>query len=406
MLALSCSLSAARARADLGDDISRLTRALSQQTRVEVTKPRLLERGDQLPVVLPPWALDDKRGECTTVVLVAPPATQFVVQMHPWPNLPSALASSAGALQVTRCGKDRVSFLQFVLELRSPRAVVHTLVSVGSGAVPALATTLPERDAGSTALPGDPGRSPTRAPLAERVARFASQNQLAGATKVDTSLLPQPGYVRLTLEPGCHRLLATAPNGSPSFALLLREDAAGAQDRRLEAGENGDVTYELCTALPRRVSVAVDAEPSTVERKLSVARFALPLGLPGRFGPDMGERLVQALGGAKAPKRLGPLVTTTLGAQGHTVLPRSFLPHTCYLSTVVVAHGTPVALTLAAQTGSRVSEASLSEQQRTPRISFCTGARSEAQLDVEARGLGLAWQLFVFQMGPARPEEP
>jgi hypothetical protein len=41
-----------------------------------------------------------------------------------------------------------------------------------------------------------------------------------------------------------------------------------------------------------------------------------------------------------------------------------------------------------------------------PRLGFCTGKVGRVELDVEARGLGMAWLLSLFQMGRAKPEEP
>ena len=52
------------------------------------------------------------------------------------------------------------------------------------------------------------------------------------------------------------------------------------------------------------------------------------------------------------------------------------------------------------------SESTSDADQPGPHLGFCTGQSAQVELDVEARGLGLAWALFLFQMGPARPEAP
>jgi hypothetical protein len=402
---LVCALAAARARADLGQDLERLKRALVRQTRAEPLRMRLMERGDVTPIVLPPWSLDRARGECTTLIVLGPAPTQFLLHVHPWPGLQSVFASQAGALQLTRCGRERISFLQVLVEMRSPRAVVHTLVAVGSDAPQPLAASLPERDTGPAAPPGDPGPAPAREPLAERVRRFEETAHNAGATGVETALLPSHGYVRLMLEPGCHRLLATAADGAPRYTLLLGENDEDAP-ARLEATEDGDVRHELCTARARRLLVSLDTSPVDVERKLAVAHFALPLGLPTRFGPELAERLVSALGAGAAPRKLGALVVTTLGAQGRTPLPRRLLAQTCYLAAAVVVHGGAQALSLGARAGASNAEATSNGDEPGPHLGFCTGPNPEVELDVEARGLGLAWGFFLFQMAPAKPEAP
>jgi len=389
----------------LGRDLARVKRAFAEQTRSEPLQFRFMERGEITPVVLPPWALDAGRGECTTVTLLAPAPTQFIVHLHPWQGLPHTFASRAGAFQLTRCDKDRISLLQLLVEMRSPRAVVYPYVAVGSSAPAPLVSTLPERDTGPDAAPGDPGPAPSRAPLAERLHRFEERAKNSGASATETALLPSQGYVRLALEPGCHRLLATGRDGGPRYTLLLSENDDD-QPERLEASVNGDVQHELCTARARRLLVSVEARGDAPERQLGVAHFPLPSGLPGRFGPEVAERLVTALGKTAAPRRLGTLVSTTLGAQGRTPLPRSLLPQTCYLAAATVLHGSAQAISLGVRAGASNAEATSTESAPHPHLGFCTDRSGHVELDVEARGLGISWLFFLFQMGPARPEEP
>jgi hypothetical protein len=389
----------------MGDDLARVGRQLAAQAQNEAQRPRLLERGEVMPVSLPAWALDAARGECTTLVLLAPVPTQFLLHVHPWPGLPSAFASSAGALELTRCGRARASLLQAWVEMRSPRAVLHTLVSVGEQAPARLIETLPERDAGSTAPAGDPGPPLPRAPLAERLRRFDELAREAGAVAVEARLLPGQGYVRLVLEPGCHRLLATTNTSSEPYQLLLQSPEAS-EPERYDASDEGDVAHELCTVRPRPLLVSVRSQTSEAERQLSIARFSLPRGVPSRFGPDAAERLLEALGGSSAPKALGTLVASSLGAQGRTPLPRRLLPHTCYLAVAAAIHGQPSAVALAVEAGTLNAQSSSSEGEPGPRVAFCTGRDAQVALDVEARGLGVAWLFGLFQVGPARVEAP
>jgi hypothetical protein len=387
----------------MGDDLARVRRQLAAQSQSEAQKPRLLERGDVMPLSLPAWALDAARGECTTVVLLAPVPTQFLLHVHPWPGLPNAFASSAGALELTRCGRARASLLQAFVEMRSPRAVVHTLVAVGAQPPARLIDSLPERDAGSAAPAGDPGPPLPRAPLTERLRRFEVLAREAGAAAVETRLLPSQGYVRLVLEPGCHRLLATTKTSSEPYQLLLQAPEAN-EPERYDASDEGDVAHELCTVRPRPLLLSVEGPPSDTERQLAMAHFSLPRGLPGRFGPDAAERLLEALGGSSAPRALGALVTSSLGAQGRTPLPRRLLPHTCYLAVAAAIHGQPSAVSLAVEAGALNAQSSSSEGQPGPRVAFCTGRDAQVALDVEARGLGVSWLFGLFQVGPARVE--
>jgi hypothetical protein len=365
---------------------------------------RLLEREDVTPLALPPWALDPARGECTTLTLLAPVPTQFLLHVHPWPGLPSAVGSSAGALQLTRCGRERVSLLQVLVEMRSPRAVLHGLVAVGNAPPAPLIETLPERDPGRTAALGDPGPAPSRQPLAERLQRFELRMRQEGAQSVETRGVPQKGQLRVSLSPGCHQLLASR-NGSSPYRLELRE-TENEKPRRLEPSEQGDVREELCAARERSIWLELDSPAPDLEVGLAIARFALPSDLPARFGPDVAERLARALGGSAAPRRLGPLVSASLGAQGRTPLPRALLPRTCYLAAVTALHGEARSLSLGVQTGPDTAEATSNRGAPGPRLVFCTGKSGQVALDVEARGLGMAWLFFLFQVGPAQPEQP
>jgi hypothetical protein len=399
--------SAPPARADLGSDIERVQHAFAGQTRSELLRFRLMERGELTPIVLPPWALDSARGECTTLVLLSPVSTQFVLHVHPWQGMTRTFASAAGALQLTRCGKERISLLQILVEMRSPRAVVYPLVAVGPAAQAALLVhTLPERATGAEGEPGEPGPLPEREPLDERLRRFEENAKNAGASATETALLPNQGYVRLALEPGCHRLLATGRDGAPPYALLLAENDEEGKVERLESSPRGDVHHEFCAVRARKLLVSLETSPSEAERRLSVAHFALPSGLPGRFGPEVAELLVTALGESAAPRKLGTLVATTLGAQGRTPVPRALLPQTCYLAASVVLHGSTQGLSLGVRAGATNAEASSSDSAIGPHLGFCTGRSGQVELDVEARGLGLSWLFFLFQMGPAHPEAP
>jgi hypothetical protein len=279
--------------------------------------------------------------------------------------------------------------------------VLHTLVAVSPDPPAPLGDVLPARNAGPSAPAGNPGPAPRREPIAERLRRFRLRASEAGARAHDELRLPGDGFARLSLEPGCHRLLVTSEQAG-SFDLLLRDAAEPEPEpERYPASEVGDVVRELCTARPRSLLASVDGEGAQPDRRLVLARFDLPRGLPGRFGPQAAEQLLRALGGSTAPKKLGPLVLTALGAQGQTPFSRPLLPRTCYLGAAAAIHGQALRLSLTARTGTSSSESSSGEEGPGPRLGFCTGKDGRVELEVEARGLGVAWLLALFQVGPA-----
>jgi hypothetical protein len=391
------------ARADLGDDLRAVRSAWAGQARVDASPIRLLERGEAIPVVMPAWALDPKVGNCTTLLLLAPAPTQFLVRVHPYRDLQSQFASRAGALQISRCGEERLSLLRIEVEMRSPRAALHTLVAVGSDDPPELAAVLPQREAGPSAPDGDPGPRAPREPVGPRLARLAQAAQNEGATEVRTLELAEGSRLSLELAPGCHRLFATTSQlGALRTLVMVGQD--GEPSDRLLASELGDVATEICVVQRRQLSLAPETRGPAASTQLSVASFPLPQGLPARFGPGLNERLAQALGASRAAHKLGPLVVASFGAQGRTLLPRRLLPHTCYLAAVVVLHGVPQELSLGVRAGPHDFEAQALPSQPGAHLGFCTDWRGQAELDVEARGLGLSWLYLLFQMGPARPE--
>jgi hypothetical protein len=389
----------------LGDDLQRLERSYIAQARREALRPRLLERGEITPIVLPPWALDSKRGNCITLALLAPPATQFVLHLHPWPGSPSVVPSSAGAVQLTRCGKERLALLQVRVEMRSPRALVYTWLSVGNVPPAELTTTLPARDTGPDGPSVSPGPAPEREKLALRLERFTSSALGSGAQASESLRVASRGQVALTLAPGCHRLLASGEAPSPPATLLLSE-SEGQDPLRWEPDDTGDARGEVCTLRTRRFRAALDAGDRDLEKTLAVAHYEPPRGLPERFGPELAERLLRALGGSRAPRRLGTLTYASLGAQGLTPLPQQLLPGTCYLAVLVTVHGSAQALSLGVRAGAENAEGNAAGNEPGTHVGFCTGKSGHAELEVEARGVGVAWLVTLFQMGPARVEGP
>ena len=85
-LGLLLCVNAAPARADLAGDVERLTLAWSAFGRVKRLPPRLLERGDVVPLLLPADATDPTTRGCVTVAIVAPTTVNFVTDFYGLPR--------------------------------------------------------------------------------------------------------------------------------------------------------------------------------------------------------------------------------------------------------------------------------------------------------------------------------
>src|SRR4051794_333213 len=111
-------LSAGVAQADLGSDAERLTLAWSAFGRVKRMQPRLLERGDVLPFLLPAEVTDPTTKSCVSVAILAPTSINFVVEYFgDVPDGDPPESSLAGAVQVTRCGAHKAALDYLALEM-------------------------------------------------------------------------------------------------------------------------------------------------------------------------------------------------------------------------------------------------------------------------------------------------
>src|SRR5690606_17069099 len=104
---------------------------------VNAQAPRLLERGNQLPLSLRASLLTDKR-RCATVVLLAAPNVSFALRsVHGSAASQPPEASVAGLIQISRCEERREELASLVLEMRSPRGVVEILSASSDAPLPA-----------------------------------------------------------------------------------------------------------------------------------------------------------------------------------------------------------------------------------------------------------------------------
>src|SRR6478735_11087252 len=161
-LALGSAAWSEVARADLGSDVRELTAARAPLSRVVRLKPRLLERGNRLPLSVPPELLSPKDSSCTTVTVLGVVDAHFVLRFaEADPGAPSTAfpeASAAGASEVTRCGAGKPLLAAAYVEMRSPRGVIETLVANSSAPLPPLTEVLPGRDPALSSRSGIPGR--------------------------------------------------------------------------------------------------------------------------------------------------------------------------------------------------------------------------------------------------------
>ncbi len=411
LAALVLALWPTAAHADLGRDVDALTLGWRPFGRVLRLEPRLLERGDVLPLVLPVEVFDANGPRCATVAVVGTPNVHFLFdpgrrsRSSPteWPE-----GSLAGVLQATRCGAAKAQLASLALEMRSPRGVLEFLV-LGSEAPPPLVTTLlRERDPGPLAQPLGSGPRPVVAPLHVRVRALEERASRDQAIELSTLELTAGGMGHgssvLTLGPGCHR-----------FELLGEETERRAADVDLEIteathdivlavdhGESSDGGALVCVASPTTVNVRFGGVAPFAKLALVRARWDLDPSLPARWPGDARARMSGLLRVQRRTLGNAPLVDEALGVQGDTLASLEVVPGACYLALAVGLRGEVAALTLAAEAGHRVAQSRIDPDVPGAALSFCAGREHRVLVEVDARGLALHWMSAIWQIGRTR----
>lgn len=402
------------ASADLGHDADALVRAWSSAARVRRLAPRLAERGTLRPVLLSREETDPTTEGCTTVVVLGSVSTSIVLRFLPtdgplrWPEGEWPEASTAGAVQLVRCGVRKAMLERLAVEMRSPRGVLEILVARAPRPLPPMLGTLAHREPGPAAPLGRSGPRPVSAPLADRTAAQQKRARREGAGEVSSRLVMAErdgsGEVTLRFEPGCYRidvLGIPTPQGYPRGVDLDAELVwlPGGELAEQDRTDSADATLPLCVGERRLGTVRFGGTVPGSPVVLVTARWNLPRGLPADWTPASRARIAEAVRRHHLRDLGGSPVYSSLGVAGVTVLPLEVEPGACYLAALAAIRGQPGGLALAAQAGNRRSEDNPGPDGTGTAVAFCAGDEQRAVIDVEARGVGLVWLLGVWQTG-------
>jgi len=410
----------ARASSELAEDVKALRAARGFYGRVVPLKPRLLERGERLPLALPPDLLNPKESSCATVSVLGVRGTHFVVrfsELDPGaPNSAFPESSVAGAIEVTRCGAAKPYLAGLSIELRSPRAVLETLLSISPAGSPPLTEILPNRDPGAELDLGDPGPRPAGAPLAERSAKLEARARRTAATSFERETLlatsDGSGGIALVLGAGCHELtlLDATPlgHGVPPVDLDLEvlEDETS-PPLALDRAEDADASANLCFGQPTSVELRFVGATPGGRVLYTHARWDLPSGLPDNVSPDARGRLAHLAEVAHFRPQRTPLYEA-IGIQGTTELPFEVEPDACYTALLVPLHGDVQSLSLSV-IARAVGQAPRGAQDPSgSAVSFCARGATHAMFEVDSRGTSSSWLVAAWETGrlPAGAPEP
>jgi len=396
------------AHADLGADVRALMAARVGHARVVRLKPRLLERGDLLPLPIPPALLDPKDSTCTTVSLLGVVGLHFVVRfagsarsaataLRPEP-------SAAGAHEVTRCGESKPLLAGLLLEMRSPRGVIETLVTNAPGAVPRLAETLDGRDPGLELPLGDPGARPALPPLRMRVDRLRARAKQAAAASIELDRLqagPEGSGARaLFLEAGCHELSLLAESGPDLDTDLDLElvDSESEAVLGLDRSDDTDASLSVCVGARTRAELRFVGARANASLELSHAAWEIPASLPRAWGAEPLSRLAR-LARARHLSLQGPPIYGSVGVQGTTELPVEVEPDACYSVLLVPLRGAARDLSLSARADAPGEVPRGESDVNGSAVTFCAAGARHARLEVTGEGGNLAWLLALWESG-------
>ena len=399
------------ARADLGRDVEALSLAWGAFGRVTRLSPRLLERGDVLPLVLPVAPLDPTTSECATLAVLGTSSMQFLLdpglrlrrKAREFPE-----GSLAGALTITRCGDQKSELAALALEMRSPRGVLEFLLLASETAPPPLTSVLPHREPGPLAQPPSSGPRPVVAPLAVRVRALEERAAREQAIELTTLELNAgalgAGTALLTLPPGCHRfdLLGEEAERRATDVDLEIVKADGNETLAADHGESSDGGALVCVSVPTTVNVRYGGVAAFAKLSLVRARWELERSLPVRWPGEARSRMSGLLRAERRSLAGAALVDEALGVQGDTLATLSVEPGACYLALAVGLRGQMVALSLATATARSTSQSRLDADVAGAALAFCAGADENVLMEIDARGLGLVWMSAVWQLGRVR----
>jgi hypothetical protein len=381
-----------------------------------VLPPRLLERGDLEPLRIDPRLIDPRNESCVTVGVLGTPKTTFVLRFVPtgdgpppedeWPE-----SSIAGAAQVTRCGRGKLSLTRLALEMRSPRGVLQTVTGESSGPLPSVRRVLPHRDPGPLQAPPGMGPRPTSVPLKRRAAAIEARASREGAAETAQKLLTAnaegTGAHIARLEPGCYRFDVLSPAASergPAAAVDLDVEVALANGDVLasDATESADASGRFCLGQAELVRLRYVGSLPAVPVLLLMSRWALPSGIPPHWPAEARASIAQAIRRHHALPLGNALTYESLGVAGTTILPVEVEPGACYLIAAASVRGRSAGVALAVTHGDAVSQNHGGAEGDGTTLAFCALSETRAQVEVDARGAGLVWLLGIWQTGRMR----
>lgn len=407
--ALCCLLLSTGARAELGDDVTRLVKVWGEQGVVRRLPPRLGERSAPSVIFLPVELLSAPSTSCISVAVLGPSSIHFTLRavggadlsdsVEDWPQ-----ASLAGLVQITRCGARKARLGALLVEMRSPRAVLEVVAVESDQPVKPATDVLLQRDPGPIAPLMGFGPPAAPLPIDQRLAAAELRGRQAGALDVTReSVQSSPrgtGVARRLVEVGCHRLDVLAEPGGDenrgSDLAIMPELSAAAGLVAVDRGDGFAAALTFCAGERTTVGFRFAGAASNARVWVVASRQPLPEGLPESWGSGGRARMAAVLERHRVRVN-GMPVDQALGVQGPTSMPIAVEPGACYVAAVAPVQGQAFTLALGMVSGAVGAQNRAGAGVDGTLISFCMRGGSVASIEAESRGTGLTWLFALWQ---------
>ena len=393
------------------------------------TRPRFLFEGDTVTIRIPPRP---GSARCTTIGFIGARGVSFHAQIVQGKgdksdasgDLIGKSSSMAGLLELVRCSGAPVE--RVTLTGDAGRGALEVVVARSKAPLPSLRTVFPERTGGVLPPTQEPGTFPPLPPVGKRVDVAEARAKADGGTIQKRagweSADDGSGVGEIELDAGCHRIelfAAEPPRGAQSsswerrsgrrFRFDLDAELRDGDDDQLLARDRtdtADARLDACVGGPTLGNVVfVGAGP----RALIVAMHAswpIPSGLPRLWGPEARAKMAAALLARRLTPKEGDAVLVVQGAAGITPVPVELEAGACYIAVAAVAFGNARGIGLRAIIGGIESADERGHDDNSGVVAFCTHDRTRGRLEVEARGIRMAWGLALYRVESGTWELP
>ena len=400
---------AAGSRADLPLDTDAVLSRFSASGAAVRLPPRLYSAGAGIPLSVPVFALAGKG--CATIVVLGAVSTAFALELPAQGRqAPDVVSSVGGIAEIRRCGRERRALSELSLDVRSPRAILETVIAASDLPLPPGRAVLPHRDPGTIPTPSRPGTPPLPGALTRRVEALEQRFRLEGAADVERRLVPTDrsgaGRILMDFAPGCHRVsvlgVPSGPDDTTFRDLDAELDWVSGGPAAADRTESPDSTLTACNAEHDLAVLSFAGAGTASPALLLQARTDLPPSLPERWGSEPRARIAKTLLDRHIPPPPSGVAYETLGATGITSLSFEVVPGQCYVAAVAIMQGAAKAVGLTVATGASTTVAHGDDPTSAAVVAFCAGAAPRARMEVEAHGPGLVWLGAVWPAGRVR----